>query len=128
MTKFVNITGLMIAISAVLIASQIGPVSAKEDLVSGVIVAQRTINVETKIDAYADRIFFERHPELAGSKIRPGERSLAREWQEIRQCEAVVDYIFYERHPELAGRRIQRNETYLAEEWTEIYDSVSGCQ
>jgi len=128
MTKFVHITGLMIAMSAVLIESQIRPVSAKEVLASGVMVAQRTINVETKIDAYADRIFFERHPELAGSKIRPGERSLAREWQEIRQCEAVVDYIFYERHPELAGRRIQRNETYLAEEWTEIYDSVSGCQ
>lgn len=128
MTKFVNITGLMIAMSAVLIESQMGPVSAKEVLASGVIVAQRTINVETKIDAYADRIFFERHRELAGSKIRPGERNLAREWQEIRQCEAVVDYIFYERHPELAGRKIQRNETYLAEEWKEIYDNVNGCQ
>jgi hypothetical protein len=128
MTKFVHITGLMIAMSAVLIESQIRPVSATEVLAPGVIVAQRTINIETKIDAYADRIFFERHPELAGSKIRPGETSLAREWQEIRQCEAVVDYIFYERHPELAGRKIQRNETALVAEWRDIYDKVDGCQ
>lgn len=126
--KVINYAGLIVAMSAVLMTQKAEPVQAKDYLQADAIIAQRRDSVEAEIDAYADRIFFERHPELAGSKIRPGERSLAREWQEIRRCEAVVDYIFYQRHPELAGRKIQRYETDLVQEWNRIYSRVEGCQ
>ncbi|MCT7948867.1 hypothetical protein NG798_03630 [Ancylothrix sp. C2] len=128
MRKFIQAAGLIVAMSAVLMTQKVGPVQAKNYLQADAIIAQRRDNVEAQIDAYADRIFFERHPELAGSKIRPGETNLAREWQEIRRCEAVVDYIFYQRHPELAGRKIQRHETSLAQEWKNIYDNLRSCQ
>ena len=126
--KFIHAAGLMVAMSAVLMTQKVGPVQAKDYLQADIIIAQRRDNVEAQIDAYADRIFFERHPELAGSKIRPGDTHLAQEWQDIRRCEAVVDYIFYQRHPELAGRKIQRHETSLAQEWKDIYDNLRSCQ
>ncbi len=84
--------------------------------------------IDAQIDKIADRIFYERHPELRGRKIRPGERNLAREWQEIRQCDAVTDYFFYQRHPEMKGRKIESYETDLIEEWQAIRRRVDGCR
>ncbi|MFW6359982.1 MAG: hypothetical protein ACOC0N_12320, partial [Chroococcales cyanobacterium] len=36
-------------------------------------------------DAIADAVFYARHPELKGRKIRPGETDLANEWSAIRR-------------------------------------------
>jgi hypothetical protein len=80
-----------------------------------------------QLDGIADRIFNERHPELRGRTIRPGETWLAQEWLDIRSCEAVVDYTFYQRHPELGGRKIRPDETDLAREWQEIRNNYYGC-
>jgi hypothetical protein len=80
------------------------------------------------LDAMADRIFNERHPELRGRKIRADETGLAQEWLQIRRCEAVVDYTFYQRHPGLRGRKIRHDETALAREWQEIRQNYYGCQ
>jgi len=82
---------------------------------------------DEKIDDLADRIFYRRHPELRGRKIQPGEEALSREWNRIRQCEAIVDYRFYKRYPELNGRRIREGEERLAREWMQIKQTVSGC-
>ena len=79
------------------------------------------------LDAMADIIFNERHPELRGRTIRPGETWLAQEWLDIRSCEAVVDYTLYQRHPKLRGRKIRADETDLAREWQEIRNNYYGC-
>lgn len=126
--KYIHATALIVAMSGVVMITKIGPAQAKYDLPSGVTIAQKGNDRQSQIDAYADRIFYERYPEWAGVKIRPHQTNLAQEWLQIRRCEAVVDYIFYQRHPELAGRKIQRHETYLVQEWNDIYDSVEGCQ
>ncbi len=82
---------------------------------------------EQEIDDLADRTFYEKHPELRGRKIQPGETSLAQEWKKIRQCEATVDYIFYQKYPELGGRKILPGEQDLVREWLAIKRTVSGC-
>jgi hypothetical protein len=86
-----------------------------------------SVNREQAIDNLADRIFYERHPELQGRKIQPHETALSQEWKQIRNCEAIADYIFYSRYPELQGRKIQPGETQLAREWLSIKRRVSGC-
>jgi hypothetical protein len=89
------------------------------------VIVQTSNNQE--IDQLADRIFYERHPELRGRKIQANETYLAQEWQTIRNCEAIVDYKFYQKHPELQGRKIRKSETTLAQEWLQIKRTVSGC-
>ena len=81
-----------------------------------------------KLDDLADRIFYERHPELRGRKILPGETALAQEWNRIRWCEAIVDYTFYERHPELRDRKILPGEKDLAREWLDIKKTINSCR
>jgi serine/threonine-protein kinase len=85
-------------------------------------------NDEKKIDDLADRIFYEKYPQLRGQKIRPEQTSLAQEWQKIRACEAMVDYLFYQRHPELNERKILPGEKDLSKEWSTIRRQVSGCK
>jgi serine/threonine protein kinase, bacterial len=83
---------------------------------------------EQKIDDLADRIFYEKYPQLGWQKIRPEQTSLVREWQKIRACEATVDYLFYQRHPELNERKILPGERDLSKEWSTIKKQVSGCK
>lgn len=83
---------------------------------------------EKKIDDLADRIFYEKYPQLRGQKIRPEQTNLAREWQKIRACEATVDYLFYQRHPELNERKILPGEKDLSKEWSTIKRQVGGCK
>ena len=71
------------------------------------------ISTNEVIDKLADRIFYQRHPELRGREIRLEEVQLGKEWLKIRKCDAEVDYIFYQRHPELKGRKISSGETNL---------------
>lgn len=85
-------------------------------------------NPEKALDDLADRIFYDRHPELRGRKIKADEKALAQEWSQIRQCDAVVDYVFYQRHPELEGRKILTGEKDLSEEWLQIKSTVGGCK
>jgi hypothetical protein len=86
-----------------------------------------SVSREQQYDDMADRLFYEKHPELGGRKIQTSETHLVAEWNEIRRCDAVVDVLFYDRHPELGGRKIQRGESALAQEWLSIRDSVAGC-
>ncbi len=80
------------------------------------------------LDNIADRIFYEKHPELNSRKIRPNETDLIQEWDQIRRCDAVVDSIFYQRHPELGGRKIRPDEHNFSREWIEISNNLRGCQ
>ncbi|EDX70858.1 hypothetical protein MC7420_147 [Coleofasciculus chthonoplastes PCC 7420] len=41
----------------------------------------------------ADAVFYARHPELKGRKIRPGETNLAREWSAIQN--RLPEFICY---------------------------------
>ncbi len=109
------------------ISGEIQPAKA-EKLSANLLIAQDYRDLRSQqLDGMADRIFNERHPELGGRKIRPYETELAREWAQIRRCEAIVDYIFYQRHPELGGRKIRPDEKALAREWQSIYNNVDGC-
>jgi hypothetical protein len=84
-------------------------------------------STEQALDDMTDKIFYERHPGVRGRKIQDMDSELGREWEQIRQCEAIVDYTFHQRHPELNGRNIRRSEQDLTNEWLSIRSSVSGC-
>jgi hypothetical protein len=79
------------------------------------------------LDNMADKIFYEKHPELRGEKIGDEDTKLSLEWKQIRECDAIVDYIFYQRYPGLNGRKIESSETDLRTEWFNIRNGVSGC-
>lgn len=122
-----NCTVASIVVTTMGIIGEIQPAKA-EKISPKVLIAQDYRNLRSQqLDGIADRIFNERHPELGGRKIQPDETKLAREWAQIRKCEAIVDYIFYQRHPELGGRKIRPDEKYLAREWRVIYNNVDGC-
>ena len=78
------------------------------------------------LDNMADKLFYEKYPQLAGTKVQSG-TSLGNEWAQIRQCDAIVDYTFQQRHPELNGRNIQGGESALQSEWWNIHSGVEGC-
>ena len=82
---------------------------------------------DQQTDEIADRLFYEKYPQLDGRKIQANEINLQVEWSQIRRCDAVVDYIFYQRHPSMQGRKIGQNQTDLRNEWRSIRDTVSGC-
>jgi hypothetical protein len=89
--------------------------------------APQSLSENEQLDKLADRIFYEKHPELRGRKIQSNETNLIEKWQKIRNCEAIVDYLFYQKHPELQERKIRKGETTLAQEWLQIKRNVSGC-
>jgi len=84
-------------------------------------------DLEKQLDDIADKIFYDRHPDLQGKKLTTADTLLAQEWSQIRRCEAVVDYKFHQKHPKLGGRKILPQETGLAQEWWQIKQTVSGC-
>lgn len=131
-TKIINFIALVVGLGTLSITVPMGEVLAENKPQPAFSVAQRRQEdveqrADREMDALADRIFYERHPELAGSKIRPYETDFIQEWKAIRRCEAIVDYIFYKRHPELGGRKIQRHETELIREWNQIKSNVDTC-
>ncbi|NES98852.1 MAG: hypothetical protein F6K32_27535, partial [Desertifilum sp. SIO1I2] len=87
------------------------PISAIVPDVSPVAIAQPIL--EQTLDEIADRIFYERYPQLQDRKIQPHETALIQEWHQIRQCEAIVDYHFYQKYPEQQNRKIVRGEKDL---------------
>ncbi len=53
------------------------------------ITAARLKQKERQIDRLANKLFYEKHPELVERKIQADEIDLAQEWHQIRQC--IVD-------------------------------------
>ena len=82
---------------------------------------------DQQIDDIADRLFYEKYPQLTGRKIPSTEPTLQAEWSRIRRCDAVVDYIFYQSYPSMQGRKIGQNQTDLRNEWLLIRNTVSEC-
>lgn len=82
---------------------------------------------ERQLDDLADAIFWRRHPSLYGVKLSNQSGSLAREWQEIRRCDAVVDYRFYQAFPHMRGQTIAKDQTDLVAIWQNISNQVPGC-
>lgn len=82
---------------------------------------------DKQIDDLADAIFWRRHPSLYGVKLSNQSGALAREWQQIRRCDAVVDYRFYQAVPQMRGRTINKDQTELVALWQNIRTQVPGC-
>ena len=82
---------------------------------------------DKQIDDLADAIFWRRHPSLSGVKLSNQSGALAREWQQIRRCDAVVDYRFYQAVPQMRGRTIHKDQTALVALWQNIRTQVPGC-
>lgn len=82
---------------------------------------------DKEIDDLADAIFWRRHPSLYGVKLSNQSGALAREWQQIRRCDAVVDYRFYQAVPQMRGRTIHQDQTELVALWQNIRTQVPGC-
>lgn len=80
------------------------------------------------LDSTADEIFYGRHPDLRGQRLPSADHPLAREWQAIRDCEAIVNVTLRERHPELRGGPAMRDETALDRESEEIAREIPTCQ
>ena len=86
-----------------------------------------TRSVDKQLDDLADAIFWRRHPSLYGVKLSTQSGALAREWQQIRRCDAIVDYRFYQAVPQMRGRTIHKDQTALVELWQNIRTQVPGC-
>lgn len=82
---------------------------------------------DRQLDDLADAIFWRRHPSLYGVKLSNQSGALAREWQQIRRCDAVVDYRFYQAVPQMRGRTIHKDQTELVALWQNIRTQVPGC-
>lgn len=82
---------------------------------------------EQQLDDLADAIFWRRHPSLYGVKLSNQSGALAREWEQIRRCDAVVDYRFYQAVPQMRGRTINTDQTELMALWQNIRSQVPGC-
>jgi len=100
------------------LASQSQPVAASPAI---------TNTKDQQIDEIADRLFYEKYPELGGRKIKSSETTLLAEWNQIRKCDAIVDFIFYKKNSGMQGRKIRKDQTNLVNEWWLIRDGVSGC-
>ncbi|MCD8487330.1 MAG: serine/threonine protein kinase [Desertifilum sp.] len=99
-------------VSAIALETEVRyPISEIVPDVSSVAIAQPIL--EQTLDEIADRIFYERYPQLQNRKIQPHETALIQEWHQIRQCEAIVDYHFYQKYPEQQNRKIVRGEKDL---------------
>ena len=82
---------------------------------------------EITLNEIADEIFWRRYPQLAGKKLTQSTGDLAREWTQIRQCEAIVDYRFYRLYPDMRGRLIQPHQTEMISAWQRLRNQVDGC-
>ena len=83
---------------------------------------------DSQLNELADEIFWRRHPSLKGKKLTQQNGNLAREWLEIRECEAIIDYKFYKIYPYMRGRMIQKNQIEMSSIWKELYDQNPGCR
>jgi hypothetical protein len=86
-----------------------------------------TRSEDRQLDDLADAIFWRRHPSLYGVKLSNQSGALAREWQQIRRCEAIVDYRFYQVVPQMHGRTINKDQTELVVLWQNLRTQVPGC-
>lgn len=82
---------------------------------------------DSQLNELADEIFWRRHPSLKGKKLTQQDGDLAREWMQIRDCEAIVDYKFYEIYPYMKGRLIQENQIEMVSTWQNLHDQTPGC-
>ena len=82
---------------------------------------------DRQLDDLADAIFWRRHPSLYGVKLSNQSGALAREWQQIRRCDAVVDYRFYQAVPQMRSRTINKDQTALVALWQNIRTQVPAC-
>jgi len=82
---------------------------------------------QSQLNEIADEIFWRRHPSLTGKKLSQQSGALAREWLEIRQCDAIVDYKFQQIYPHMRGRLIRENQIEMASVWRNLYDQTPGC-
>ena len=89
---------------------------------------QELANSQTqRLDDRADEIFWRRHPSLKGVKLTQQKGSLAREWAEIRRCEAVIDDRFYRIYPWMRGQTIRPDQQAMATAWQSLHDQEPGC-
>jgi hypothetical protein len=112
---------------------------------------QPVISDKEACDDRADGIFYKRHAELSGRKLRKDESDLSQEWQQVRNklgdcsqavasdrtnlyqnsktaCDDKTDAIFYKRHPELSGRRLRKDESDLPQEWQQLRIGIHNCK
>ena len=75
---------------------------------------------DSQLNELADEIFWRRYPFLKGKKLTQQNGNLAREWLEIRECEAIIDYKFYKIYPYMRGRMIQKNQIEMSSIWKEL--------